>query len=77
VSKHQITVDITTYGLDLVVSRIANELILEVGFMLRSLGVDLDGPTLILGDNISVVVNTSVPSSVLRKKHNAIAYHFV
>ena len=45
--------------------------------MLRSLGVDLDGPTLMLGDNMSVVLNTSVPSSVLKKKHNAIAYHRV
>ena len=39
--------------------------------------MDLDGPTLMLGDNMSVVLNTSVPSSVLKKKHNAIAYHRV
>jgi hypothetical protein len=45
--------------------------------MLRSLGVDLEGPVLILGDNMSVVLKTSVPSSVLKKKHNAIAYHRV
>jgi hypothetical protein len=45
--------------------------------MLRSLGVVLDGPSLMLGDNMSVVLNTTVPSSVLKKKHNAIAYHRV
>jgi hypothetical protein len=45
--------------------------------MLRSLGVALDGPALMLGDNMSVVLNTTVPSSVLKKKHNAIAYHRV
>jgi hypothetical protein len=39
--------------------------------------VDLDGPTLIFGDNMSVVSNTLVPSSVVKKKHNAIAYHRV
>jgi len=50
---------------------------MEVRYMLRSLGVDLEGPTLMLGDNMSVVLNTSVPSSVLKKKHNAIAYHRV
>jgi hypothetical protein len=60
-----------------VASRIATELILEVRFMLRSLGVDLDGPTLMLGDKMSVVLNTLVPSSALKKKHNAIAYHHV
>jgi hypothetical protein len=30
-----------------------------------------------LGDNMSVVLNTSVPSSFLKKNHNAIAYHCV
>jgi hypothetical protein len=30
-----------------------------------------------LGDNISVVCNTTVPPSVLKKKHNEIAYHRV
>ena len=65
------------YGSELVASRIATELILEVRYMLQSLGVSLDGPALMLGDNMSVVLNTSVPSSVLKKKHNAIAYHRV
>jgi hypothetical protein len=60
-----------------VASRIAIQLILEVRLMLRSLVVDLDGPTLILGDNVSVVLNTSTPSSILKKKHNSIAYHRV
>ncbi len=60
-----------------VAARIATELIMEVRYMLRSLGVSLEGPTLMLGDNMSVVLNTSVPSSVLKKKHNAIAYHRV
>jgi hypothetical protein len=29
------------------------------------------------GDNMAVVLNTTVPSSQLKKKHNAIAYHWV
>jgi hypothetical protein len=45
--------------------------------MLRSLGVHLDGPTLMLGASMSVALNTSVPSSALKKNHNAIAYHRV
>jgi hypothetical protein len=75
VYKRQKTVETSTYGSELVASRIATELILEVRYMLRSLGVALDGPALMLGDNMSVVLNTTVPSSVLKKKHNAIAYH--
>jgi Leucine Rich repeat len=77
VSRCWKTVQTSTYGSELVASRITTELILEVRLMLRSLGVDLDGPTLMLGDNMSVVLNTSVPSSVLKKKNNAIAYHCV
>jgi hypothetical protein len=77
VSKRQKKVETSTYGSELVASRIAPEFILEVRFMLRSLGGDLDDPTLMLGDNMSVVLNTSVPSSVPKKKHNAIAYHRV
>jgi hypothetical protein len=73
VSKRQKTLESSTYGSELVVSRIATEFSLEVRFMLRSLGVDLDAQTLMLGDNVSVVFNTSVPSSFLKKKHNAIA----
>jgi hypothetical protein len=41
--------------LPLVASRIATELILEVCYILWSLGVVLDGPELLLRDNMSVV----------------------
>jgi hypothetical protein len=56
---------------------IATELIMEVRYMLRSLGVDLEGPKLMLSDNMSVVLNIPMTSSVLKKKHNAITYHCV
>ena len=59
----------------LTASILGTELMPEDRFMLKSMGVDLDGPTLMLGDNMSVVLNTSFPSSVLKKKHNAIASH--
>jgi hypothetical protein len=67
----------STYGSELVASRVATELILEIRDMLRSLGVALDGPALMLGDDVSIVLKTTVPSSVLKKKHNANAYHRV
>jgi hypothetical protein len=77
ISKRQKTVETSTYGSELVISRIAMELILEIRYMLRSLRLALDGPRLMLGYNMSVVLNTSVPSSVLKKSHNAIVYHQV
>jgi hypothetical protein len=57
--------------------RIATELILEIRYMLRSLGVAMYEPALMLGDNMSAVLKNTVPSSVLKKKNNAIAYHRV
>jgi hypothetical protein len=42
VSKRQKTVETSTYGSELVASRVATELILEIRYMLRSLGVALD-----------------------------------
>ena len=41
------------------------------------LRVPVDGPALSLGGNNSAVLNTSVPSSILKKKHRACAYHRV
>ena len=67
----------STYGSELVVARIATELILELRYMLRMLGVPLDGPSLMLGDNMSIALNTIVPSNVLKKKHLGIGYHRV
>ena len=75
ISKRQNTVETSTYGSELVAARIAVDLIIEMRFALRMLGVPVPEPALLLGDNKSVVLNTTVPSSVLKKKHNAIAYH--
>ena len=74
-SKRQTTVESSTYGSELVAARIATDLAMEVRYILRMLGVQIDGSALMLGDNRSVVVNTTIPSSVLKKKHCAIAYH--
>jgi hypothetical protein len=46
ISKRQKTVETSTHGSDLVASRIATDLILEIRYMLRSLGVALDGPAI-------------------------------
>ena len=41
------------------------------------MGVKIDGPTYVYGDNMSVIHNTSKPESVLKKNSNSICYHFV
>ena len=77
VSKRQSTVESSTYGSELVAARIATDMAVETLYTLQMLGVSIDGSILLLGDNKSVVLNTTIPSSALKKKHNAIAYHRV
>jgi hypothetical protein len=51
--KRQKTVETSTYGSEIVVSRVATELTLEIRYMHWSLGVALDdGPALMLVDNV-------------------------
>ena len=41
------------------------------------MGVPIDGPSLIYGDNMLVIHNIQRPESTLKKKSNLIAYHTV
>jgi len=74
-TKRQRTVETSTYGSELVASRIATEMVMEYRYALRSLGVHVEGPAIMLGDNNAVVINTTLPSSQLKKKHQAVSYH--
>ena len=76
-SKKQSTVETTTYGSEFVAAKIATEQILDIRYTLRMFGAPLDGPAYMLGDNMSVVMNATIPASTLKKRHNALAYHRV
>ena len=41
------------------------------------MGAEVDGPTYVFRDNQSVLCNTVNPESTLKKKSNAITYHYV
>ncbi len=76
-SKAQKTVETSTFGSEFVALRIAVELVEALRYKLRMMGVPLDGPANLFGDNNSVITNATVPESTLKKKHNAICYHRV
>jgi hypothetical protein len=46
-------------------------------YKLRMMGIPCEGPTYVYGDNQSVLFNTTIPESTLKKKTQSIAYHFV
>jgi hypothetical protein len=74
-SKRQNTVESSTFGSEFVSLKIAMEMNAAIRYKLRMMGVPIDGPTSMFGDNQSVVQNVTKPESVLNKRHNAIAYH--
>jgi len=74
-SKLQSAVETATFDSECVAPRTATEQILDLCLTLRYLGVPIDGPCFMFGDNESVVSTASVPHSKLHKRHNALSYH--
>ena len=76
-SKKQATVEKAFFGSEFVVMTHGVETLRGIGYKLRMMGVHIDGPTYVYGDNMSVVFNTSRPESQLKKKSNILCYHAV
>jgi hypothetical protein len=70
-------VEAATFGSEMVVLRICKEFIVAMHYKLRMFGVPIEGPANVFCDHRGVVTNTSMPESMLMKKHNAINYHAV
>ena len=76
-SKRQDTVETATYGAEFVAARIATKQIIDLRTTLRYLGVSIQGPGYMFGDNQSVITSSTLPHSRLSKRHNALSYHRV
>ena len=76
-SKRQHTVETSTYGSEIVACKIGVEILIEMRYTLRMMGVPLLNETWLFGDNLSVITNCSKPESTLKKKHHSCAYHFI
>ena len=50
---------------------------MDIRTTLRMMGVPIEERTYMFGDNESVVTSLTIPHSVLRKRHNLLAYHRV
>ena len=67
-SKKQTCIQTSTFGSEFTAMKDGCEYVRGLRYKLRMMGIPMDGPTYILGDNQSVLVNSSVPTSVLKKK---------
>ena len=76
-SKRQATVENATYGSEFVAAKTAIEQIIDIRQTLRFLGVPIKSKAYMFGDNKSVVTSSTVPHSLLSKRHNILSYHRV
>jgi len=75
--KRQNCVETSSYGSEIVAGRIAVDMAVELRYNLRMLGVPVKGTTILFGDNQSMITNTSLPHSTLKKRQSANNYHRV
>ena len=76
-SKKQGSCETSTFGSEFVAMKQCCEYLRGLRYKLRMMGIPVEGPTYIFGDNQSVLYNTSIPESTLQKKAQSICYHFV
>ena len=76
-SKKQMSIETSSFGSEFTALKTAVELTEGILYKLRMMGVPVQFPAFIKGDNISVIKNRSVPESMLKKKSNSIAHHCV
>lgn len=76
-SKRQGAIETSTYGAEFNAMRTSTEEIIAIRYMLRALGVSVTKPTLLVGDNNGVILNSTMSEAQLKKKHVAISYHKV
>ena len=74
-TKLQSTVETATFGSEYIAAKTCTEQIIDLRNTLRYLGVHVEGPSYMFGDNQTVVNTASEPSGKLHKRHNALAYH--
>ena len=77
ISKKQATFESSVFGTNFVAMKYGIERLRGLRYKLRMMGVPVDGPSLVYGDNMSVIKNSQTPESQLKKKNNTICYHAV
>ena len=76
-SKKQASVETSSYGSEFTAMKHCCEYLRGLRFKLKMMGIPCAMPSFIFGDNKSVLINSTVPHSALKKKSCAISYHFI
>ena len=76
-SKKQTSIESSSFSSEFITMKQCCEYIRSLRYKLRMMGIPVEGPAYIHGDNQSVLCSTSRPDSTLKKKSQSIAFHFV
>ena len=76
-SKQQNRIECSKFGSELFAMNQCCEYVRGMWYKLSMTGIPVIGCSFLYGDNQSVLCNTCIPDSTLKKKNHAIAYHFV
>ena len=76
-SKKQVSVESSSFGSEFTAMKQCTEYVRVLRYKLRMMEIPVKDPAYIHGDNQSVLANTTIPNSTLKKKSQSIAYHFV
>jgi hypothetical protein len=76
-SKKQGSIETSSFGSEFIAMKTCCEYLRGLRYKLRMMGIPCDFPSYVYGDNQSVLANSTKPFSMLKKKSNSIAYHYV
>ena len=75
--KRQNTVETSTFGSEFMAMKLACKYIRGLQYKIRMMGIFFSDTCFVYGDKNSVLYNTALPESTLKKKSNSISYHAV
>ena len=76
--KRQPIVETSVFGAKFVAIKNGMKTVRGLRSKLRLMGIPIDGPAFVYGDNMSVLVHSTQerPESMLKKKSNSVRYHY-
>ena len=76
-SKKQTSVETSSFGSEFIAMKQCCEYVRGLRYKLRMMGIPVEAPTYVFGDNQAVLANITMSHSTLKKKSSSVAYHFV
>ena len=76
-SKKKNSVEGLSFGSEFCAMKQCCEYLRGLRYTLRMMGIPVNSPAYIFGDNQSVLCNTTMPDSTLKEKTNSICYHLI